>query len=246
MQISETAALSNYLLPVYQKKVFHPAVIILPGGAYRLNSTREGSPIAHAFNAIGMQAFVLDYTTYEKNRNITLQTVLTEVRKTIEYIVENAETLRVNPEEIYIIGFSAGGHLAAISGSLYYKYIKRVILAYPSLTSKYWPTETDSPFAGAEALGKIIGVDAADYISKNTPPTFIWTTFNDELVSVYGIFDYVRRLKQTAIPTELHVYQHGPHGLSLANEATAIDESQIDHHVATWFNLALSWLNKKN
>jgi len=247
MQISETASLTNYLLPVYQRKVNHPAIIILPGGSYTFISQRESYPVAVAFNAIGMQSFVLDYTTWEKNHQFTFQMLVNEVKKTIDYIVDNAEVLRVDPEQIYIIGFSAGAHLAAISGSLFYRYIKRVILAYPALTSKYLPEDKNVFYSKLSIEDKtsifnILSVDASDYISKNTPPTFIWSTYEDQIVDVQGILDYIRRLNHTKIACEFHLFEKGQHGLSLANESTAMGKDDIDDHVAKWFFLLKEWL----
>ena len=251
MQITKTAVLSPYLLPVYRKKIMHPAFLILPGGSYIFTSLREGSPVASQLNALGYQAFVLDYSCYEREPHFNLQTLLDEVKKSLEYIIDNANMLRVNPDEIYIMGFSAGGHLAAIAGSLFYRYIKRVVLAYPALSQKYtlpdiWERfEKENPEMDLSALKTIWQTDAVDYVSKFTPPTFIWGTADDTIVSPQGIFDYVRRLHQTKIPVEFHLYGHGVHGLSLANAATAEDGEQINAHVATWISFMESWLQSE-
>lgn len=243
MQISKTASLTNYLLPVYRKKIAHPAFIILPGGGYTFVSLRESAPIAHALNALGYQAFVLDYTTWEKDRNLTFQMLQEEVRKTIEYIVENADMLRVDPDQIYLMGFSAGGHLAAISGSLFYKYIKKVVLAYPYLSPKYNQDDSLEILGeGKEALHNLFNIDASDYISKNTPPTFIWGTYEDNVVALQAMLDYIRRCDATNIPVEFHLYEKGSHGLSLATEATMVEDEQVNPHVASWMLLLNAWL----
>lgn len=250
MQINQTAVLTPYLLPVYRKKMMYPAFLILPGGAYLFTSLREGPPIAQQLNALGYQAFVLDYTCFERDPNFSLQKLLDEVKQSLEYIIDNANVLRVNPDQINIIGFSAGAHLAAIAGSLFYKYIKRVVLGYPALTSRYVMPhvveELEQAVAGqdATAFQTIWKVDAVDYVSKYTPPTFIWSTYADETVDQQGIFDYVRQLYLAKVPVEFHLYEKGVHGLSLANEATAVDENYINPHVATWIPLLAGWLKK--
>ncbi|MGI6714459.1 MAG: alpha/beta hydrolase [Bacilli bacterium] len=248
MQINETAVLTPYLLPVYRKKMMYPAFLILPGGGYVFTSLREGPPIAQQLNALGYQAFVLDYSCFERDPTFNLQKVLDEVKKSLEYIIENANVLRVDPERINIIGFSAGGHLAAIAGSLFYKYIKRVVLGYPALTSKYVKQEVADELldqtAGKDAssLRMIWSVDAVDYVSKYTPPTFIWSTAEDETVDQQGIFDYLRQLYLAKVPVEFHLYEKGPHGLSLANEATAESAAYVVPHAATWVKLLSGWL----
>ncbi|HKM10852.1 MAG: alpha/beta hydrolase [Bacilli bacterium] len=248
MQITKTAVLSPYLLPVYRKKIMHPAFLILPGGGYVYTSLREGAPVASQLNALGYQAFVLDYSCYERDNHFSLQTLLEEVKKSLEYIIENANMLRVNPDEIYVMGFSAGGHLAAIAGSLFYRYIKRVVLAYPALTHKYSAPDVlerfqqENPNLDLTSIKAIWQTDAVDYVSKFTPPTFVWGTADDTNVNPQGAFDYIRRLHQTKIPVEFHLYGHGVHGLSLATAATAEDGQQINPHVASWISLLESWL----
>lgn len=83
------------------------------------------------------------------------------------------------------------------------------------------------------------------HVTKDTPATFIWHTFEDKLVNVQQSLAYARKLSEFNVPCELHVYETGHHGLSLANETTAQYENEINKNVSTWFNLAVNWLDKR-
>lgn len=83
------------------------------------------------------------------------------------------------------------------------------------------------------------------YVNSDTPPTFIWTTFGDDALSPLQSLRYAEALYRTGIPCELHVYEKGKHGLSLADRTSAKKEAQIDPHVATWSILAGEWLNER-
>ena len=86
-------------------------------------------------------------------------------------------------------------------------------------------------------------VSPLDHIGPDTPPTFVWTTFGDGLLDPRQSLSYASRLHAAGIPSELHVFQEGFHGLSLANEATARKPEQVNPHVAHWAELACEWLS---
>ena len=80
MRVSETATLTPFLAPVFQDGRLHPAVIVLPGGGYAFTTPREGAPVARMFNGLDCVAFVLDYTTWDRNPWTTNELMLGEVR----------------------------------------------------------------------------------------------------------------------------------------------------------------------
>ncbi|MHC1682051.1 MAG: alpha/beta hydrolase [Clostridiaceae bacterium] len=86
----------------------------------------------------------------------------------------------------------------------------------------------------------------ANYITLNTPPTFIWHTAEDSLVYVENSLKFALQLTKNKIPYELHVFENGPHGLSLCDETTAGEERHINPHAGVWFDIALSWMKKYN
>ncbi len=91
---------------------------------------------------------------------------------------------------------------------------------------------------------QIRSVSPCFHINSETPPSFLWHTVNDNMVSVQQIYEYVQILGENNIPYELHVFQSGDHGLSLANQLSATKPKNINMAVHQWVNLALTWLKK--
>lgn len=83
-----------------------------------------------------------------------------------------------------------------------------------------------------------------NYVTINTPPTFIWHTANDGMVYVENSLNFATQLSKNKVPYELHIFENGPHGLSLCDETTAGEESHINPHCSVWFDLVISWLKK--
>lgn len=100
-----------------------------------------------------------------------------------------------------------------------------------------------TPDPSDEELEKL---SPANYITSNTPPTFIWHTAEDSLVYVENSLKFALQLSKHKIPYELHVFENGPHGLSLCDETTAGEESHINPHAGVWFDIGLSWMKKYN
>lgn len=113
--ISETAFITAYIADV--KNPVRDAMLVIPGGGYGcVCSDREGEPIALAFVARGMNAFVLHYTVKPPHK----YSALAEASLAVAHIKENAEEYSINPERVFVSGFSAGGHLAGSLGTLWH------------------------------------------------------------------------------------------------------------------------------
>ena len=82
-------------------------------------------------------------------------------------------------------------------------------------------------------------------VTENTPPTFLWATAEDELVPVQHSIRMAHALADKHIPFEMHIFEEGPHGLGLADQATAEAKSQIYPDAAKWADLAGEWLKKR-
>ena len=202
-----------------------PAVIVVPGGAYGMVSRREGEPIATWFMAQGFQTFVLWYLVAEDGVRYPEQ--LLELASAVDYVKKHAEEMNVNADEIFVVGFSAGGHLVANlavehqnvsqkAGATLHCRPMAVGLCYPVISKvhghegSYVNLLNGYTDEAKEELLKTLNVNEA--VSKETPPAFIWTTAKDTVVPPDNALRYALALDAQGIPYELHVYPHGEHG----------------------------------
>jgi len=245
---SKAATLDGYILDCdltlgqYQKR---PAVIVIPGGGYVYCSRAEGEPVAMAFAARGFHTFVLRYSTGFDAAGFR---PLEEISWTIGYVRENAAQWGVDPEKIISCGFSAGGHLALSSGLLAQNKPNAMILGYPAASA---PAIPGADFMLKLLTGKqeVTQEDAARFdlvpqITKDAPPVFIVATAQDMLTG-FGALPIAQKYDQLKLPYELHIFGHGPHGYSLANETTSDGSSRyMNSAFAHWQDLSVEWLHK--
>lgn len=231
-----------------------PAVLILPGGGYRFTSDREAEPVAIQMNAMGFQAFVLHYSC-----EVMFPIALLQTAKAISLIREHAREWHIEERKIVLLGFSAGGHLAASLGTFWnkefvYKALKiepkrirpdGLVLAYPVITS--------GEFAHQDSFRALLGekyeerkewVSLENQVGEDMMPVFLWHTFEDESVPVENSLLFASALRKKNIPFELHIYQKGRHGLSLANGETnpANEENLIVLECQNWITMAGTWI----
>lgn len=205
-----------------------PAVLVFPGGAYMLCSSREADPVALAYLAEGYHAFVLRYTV---GSDEPAEKSFSDASEAIEYLYKHADEMCIDKNKIAVVGFSAGGHLAAWLGV--YGQVKpaATILGYPCIL-----IET------GERLGKDLP-ELCGKVDCNTPPAFIFSTRNDPLVPVAHSLRYADALDQAKVDFELHIFGDGEHALSLAKPFTSGgNEKLVNADVAQWFQLSINWL----
>ncbi len=240
----ETIAIGNATLYAYLQENTreidvgrrHPAMLILPGGGYGFVSDREGEPLALACLGQGYSAFVLRYSVFP---NAQYPTQLKEAEAALRYIREHATGWNIHPQKIAVMGFSAGGHLAGNLATAGEERPNAAVLCYPVITAGEY-AHRDSFIA----LGKDISLETC--VDEKTPPTFLWHTANDGLVPVENSLLMAAALQKQKIPFELHIFQNGPHGLSLCNQQTAGPEAKefINPHAEHWFRLCIEWCNQ--
>lgn len=242
------ATLDGYILDcdlALGQYVNRPAILVCPGGGYVYCSRAEGEPVAMAYAARGFHTFVLRYSTgYEAADFAPLQ----EVSWAIGYIRENAAQWHIDPEKIVSCGFSAGGHLALSSGLLAENKPNAMILGYPAASA---PNIPGADFMLKLLTGKqeVTNTDAARFdlvpqITKDAPPAFIVATAQDILTG-WGALPIAQKYCELGIPYELHIFGHGPHGYSLANETTSDGSSRyMNGAFAQWQELSVSWLHR--
>lgn len=229
-------------------------VLVFPGGGYTFNSDREAEPIALAYVNAGYNAAYLNYSVAPDQHPMPLQDGL----RALSIIVENKEAWKIDMEKIYVIGFSAGGHLAAsVSNFLhrreYYRdginlealHLAGSILSYPVISSNPAIAHQGSfdSLVGKSAPKNLLDlVSMEKQVHEGTPPTFIWHTVEDGSVPVENTLEYVKALTEKEVSYECHIYPFGGHGLSLATEETAMDEGGLNPHVADWMNQSIKWM----
>jgi acetyl esterase/lipase len=201
-----------------------PAVIVCPGGGYtHLALEKEGLRAATWLNTLGISALILRYRLADWGHPGPLE----DVRATIAWVRHNASPLHIDANRTGILGFSAGGHLAACASTLFRNETERpdfTILAYPVITFR-------DPYAHAGSRRALLGprpspslIDALSLetrVTSRTPPTFLMHTRDDASVPVENSLLYAEALERAAVPHELTLYDHGPHGLGVSPETEA-------------------------
>ena len=223
-----------------------PAVIVVPGGGYGMVSKREGEPVAHAFLAKGFQVFIL---TYRVGEEVRYPEQLCEIAAAVDYVKKHADEFSVNPQEVFAVGFSAGGHLV---GNLCVEHqniqqktgvaldcnLTAAGLSYPVITQdgghmgSYINLLNGYTDEAKEELFKTLNLNNA--VSEQTPPAFIWTTASDNVVPADNAMRYALALAKKNIGYELHVYPAGLHGLSTANDEVNVVPNADMKRIARW------------
>lgn len=210
-----------------------PAVLICPGGGYsHLAINKEGYKVAKWLNSIGVAAMVLKYRLpsdqlMEDKKIGPLQ----DAQQAMRWIRSHATQWNIDPQKVGVMGFSAGGHLAASLSTMYAKktYNSNLnmsarpdfsILIYPviSLEDQYTHKGSQENLLGEkapESLKKEFSPQLL--VNSNTPQTFLVHTSDDKAVPVANSLGYYRALQQADVSGEMHIYDHGGHGFGLGN-----------------------------
>jgi acetyl esterase/lipase len=238
------------LFPAKGDNKISTAVVVCPGGGYaHLAWEKEGTAIAEWLNHLGINAFVLKYRLGPKYHH---PVELGDAQRAIRYVRANATTWGVDPARIGIWGFSAGGHLAATTGTHFdagdaaaSDPIDRVasrpdfmILSYPVITLQ-------EPFVHKGSLHNLLGdnPDPASVqllsnelqVSSKTPPTFLFHTTEDKTVPVENSVNFYLALRKAGVPAEMHIYLKGAHGAGLAVADPVL--SSWTGHLADWLKV---------
>jgi len=222
-----------------------PAVVICPGGGYVYCSPREAEPVALRYAARGIHAFILRYSV---GWDAAAFSPLQEISWAIGLIRENAEAWHIDPNKIASCGFSAGGHLALAAGLLAENKPNAMILGYPAVNIPNYPG-VDFMLKLLTGKQEVTDEDSAyfsltNHIDKNSPPVFLAATAED-LLTGFGALPVAQKYSQLGLGYELHVFQHGPHGYSLADETSADGSSQmLNASFARWHEMSVEWLHR--
>ncbi len=256
--LDESAYLEIYIADKTREFVRN-AILVIPGGGYsNVCSDREGEPIGMAFMPYGYNAFVLHYSVNEK----PFPNHLIQASKAIKHIRDNAEEYNINPDKVFVVGFSAGGHLAGSVATMWdrkevydaidmpYGYNKPngAMLIYPVISGSEIRHEgsfkrlfmTENPTQEQLEMASI-----EKCVSEKSCPIYMMHTSNDQVVDVRNSLVLADALAKQGIKFELHVYPDAPHGIALANEITS---GGLDVHenkeIAKWVESAVRWAEK--
>lgn len=223
-------------------------VVVCPGGAYHGLAYHEGEPVAKWLNSIGVSAFVLTYrrTPYK------FPCPQYDAKRAVRYARYCADKYGYDKEKIGILGFSAGGHLAGSTGTIFddFSYEKQDIIDKESNKPDFmilcYPVVSLVSYAHVGSRYNLMGDVTNDEaeklsielnVSKDTCPAFIWHTVNDQAVPVENSLNLALQLSKYSIPYELHLFKDGCHGLGLAEDKKDVNQ---------WTELCKKWLEDQN
>lgn len=249
LPFSDPAVRLTLLLP---NGIGKPAMVVLPGGGYRLCAPAEGAPVAKRFAEAGYAVFLLEYSTLSTDPISAIYPgPLRQLALTMAHIRAHAEEYDIDPELVYLFGASAGAHLAASFGNRWrepsiYEGIapaealrpEAIVLLYPALDPDSLP-ETQmpeaiyghpAPFSGQE----LMLARATLHVGPQTPPAILFHSVPDPSVPVENSLRMFQALRREGIPCELHLFGSGEHAYGLGAGTPA----------AVWPELALRFLEE--
>ena len=256
----EQGYLTTYARPLHSEEPqnkLRPAMLVVPGGGYMIVSNREKECVALEFLRQGYNCFTLDYSVSP----CCYPTQLLEAAMAMLYIKETAPDFATDNSHVAVIGFSAGAHLAAmLSNVSANKDIDKLlggrakdaqpnaaVLCYGVVSYDKSNTHI-STFNVVSNNGKVDvnKVDPTLLVTDKTAPAFLWHTADDDVVPFTNSVNYAMALHKHGVPFELHVFQSGVHGLSLATEETiGHGRNETNPSAQQWVQLALNWLSQK-
>lgn len=250
--ISGYSSLTAYCISNHHEYPFNvkrKTILVIPGGGYEFVSNREAEPIAIKFMSENFNVFVLDYSVGQ----FVFPYPLIEAYAAICYIREHHEEYNVDLNYVGVLGFSAGGHLAA-SISCYYldEYYAKLlstdirnlkidftILGYPVTTTDEKLSHKSTRELISQNDEKLLDYfDIVKHVTSSFPPTFIWTTKEDKTVPFENSVLLKQALDRNDVINELALYKTGNHGGSTCDELT------VDENEARLLKDASEWIKK--
>lgn len=210
------------------------SVLVCPGGGYHILALDlEGTEVCEWLNSVGVTGVLLKYRVPRREGREKQEPALQDAQRAMGLMRENAAAWGLDPKRMGVLGFSAGGHLAAtLSNNHTGRSYPRVDAAddrscRPDFTVLVYPAYLTQPDSGDKVSPELP-------VSTNTPPTFAVIT-QDDPVRVENVLGYVQELQRKKVPTELHLYPKGGHGYGLR---------RTDLPVTAWPVPATEWLRQ--
>ena len=225
------------------------AMILFPGGRYGQLVMKPIGPIVQWLNSLGIKAFVLKYRLGTDGYRYPV--MLEDAQRAVRYVRSHAAEYGIDPHRIGVMGFSAGGHLAALTGT-------RVAGANPAATDPLdrvssrpdlmvllYPVITMGPLTHVPSRENLLGPNPSQqvidetsnekHVTADTPPTFLAQGANDAKVPVDNSLMFAAALRRAGVAFELHVFEKAQHGFGLQQGDPALD---------MWPKLCEHWLRE--
>ncbi len=223
----------------------HPAVVVFPGGSYCGRAPHEGGDVAEFYYKNGFNAFVVDYRVAPNRHPAPIM----DAQRAIKLVRLHAKEWGVDVNKVFVVGFSAGGHLAGCTATM--ADFCRVgdaldninprpngaVLCYPVISS-------DPAIAHPGSFNNLLGEQVEELrgafsvdanVGEDTCPCFLFHTMEDAVVPVQNTFRMLEALRTHNIPTEAYITQYGSHGIGLAKGLDGCEQ---------WPALSLDWLRR--
>jgi acetyl esterase/lipase len=247
-RISDVSIPTYRFFPAPGSKNPQSCVVICPGGGYRiLASSHEGYDIAAKFNEVGVSALVLYYRLPADSAQVEKKYApLQDAQAAIALVRNNAVKWNIDPAKVGIMGFSAGGHLAATASTHFnkdYTGIHAGANLRPDFSILLYPVISMRSFGHGGSKLSLLGQNPTEeelalfsneeQVTTQTPKAFLVHASDDNAVPLKNSLLYAEQLTANKIPVDLHVYAKGGHGFGLNNKTTSGD---------LWFDRLISWM----
>lgn len=231
------------------------AVVMCPGGGYAFTSDREAEPVALQLLAADVCVFVLRYSVAP----VRYPVAVAQLAAAVKFVREHAEQYHIQKDKVAVMGYSAGGHLAASLGVRWNEPWLGELLGTKSEVLRpdgmilCYPVITAGEFRHQGSFENLTGSgNPADWqehslenlVHAGTPKAFLWHTFTDQAVPVENSLLFFAALRRCGVQSELHIYPEGVHGLSLGTDLTIAPNRPdlLRPEVANWIDMAVRWL----
>jgi len=230
------------------------ALVICPGGGYGGLAAHEGDGYARWLSQHGVTCFVLKYRL--GSHGYRHPAMLNDAARAVRWVRAHAQDYKIDLRRIGIMGSSAGGHLASTllthfdAGDTNSADVIERQSSRPDLGILCYAVITLGEFTHKGSLHNLLGMDPPPdliknlsnelQVTSNTPPCFLWTTFEDQAVPMENTMQFAEALRKNHVPFDLHVYQKGGHGMGLGDKK----DSSTPHH--PWATDCLYWLKVQN
>lgn len=256
--------LDSLILEPYEGLPKRKAMIVFPGGGYYHLAHHEREVVASRYFANDFNVFVLYYTVRSRSEKMVDENgvpyAMTDALKAIAHVRENADKYGIDPDKISVVGFSAGGHLAATVATMWHDErlcraagLKKeqckpnaALLCYAVMTpdgGDIFDRCMDNLFAGTDNIRETsLYFDTVKRVDKNTCPIFMMHTVEDETVPVENAYLMSEALFANNLPHELYVMPHGQHGIGLCEENTRIENDRFFEYNSAWVHRSIDFL----